>query len=126
MDIYGLVKYYRETQGYKYILSFADVYNRKVWAYKMKNKDNDNVFDSFKQFIQDRGFGTHGPGTRDWLSKIQHHPGTPAVAVPPLSGPPTGARGHTCSPHSTPVTQCLSLVSNPGGWGALSRSWGFG
>ena len=51
MDIYDLAKYYRDNQGYKYILCLADVYSRKVWAYKMKNKDNDNVFDSFKQFI---------------------------------------------------------------------------
>ena len=48
MDIYDLAKYYKDNQGYKYILCFADVYSRKVWAYKMKNKDNDNVFDSFK------------------------------------------------------------------------------
>ena len=51
MDIYDLAKYYRDNQGYKYTLCLADVYSRKVWAYKMKNKDNDNVFDSFKQFI---------------------------------------------------------------------------
>ena len=53
MDIYDLAKYYRDYKGYNYILCFADVYSRKVWAYKMKNKDNDNVFDSFKQFIKD-------------------------------------------------------------------------
>ena len=51
MDIFDLAKYYRDNQGYKYILCFADVYSRKVWAYKMKNKDNENVFDAFKQFI---------------------------------------------------------------------------
>ncbi len=51
MDIYDLAKYYKDNQGYKYIFCFADVYSRKVWAYKMKNKDNDNVFDSFKQFV---------------------------------------------------------------------------
>ena len=53
MDIFDLAKYYRDNQGYKYILCFADVYSRKVWAYKMKNKDNYNVLDSFKQFIKD-------------------------------------------------------------------------
>ena len=48
MDIFDLAKYYRDNQGYKYILCFAHVYSRKVWAYKMKNKDNDNVFDRNK------------------------------------------------------------------------------
>ncbi len=63
MDIYDLAKYYRENQGYKHILCFADVYSRKVWAYKMKNKDNDNVFDSFKQFIKDSDLKKYKPTT---------------------------------------------------------------
>ena len=63
MDIYDLAKYYRENQGYKYILCFADVYSRKVWAYKMKNKDNDNVFDAFKQFIKDSDLKKYKPTT---------------------------------------------------------------
>ncbi len=48
MDIFDLAKCYKENQGYKYILCIVDVYCRKVWAYKMKNKDNINVFESFK------------------------------------------------------------------------------
>jgi len=63
MDIYDLAKYYKDNQGYKYILCFADVYSRKVWAYKMKNKDNDNVFDSFKQFIKDSDLKKYKPTT---------------------------------------------------------------
>jgi hypothetical protein len=63
MDIYDLAKYYRDNQGYKYILCLADVYSRKVWAYKMKNKDNDNVFDSFKQFIKDSDLKKYKPTT---------------------------------------------------------------
>jgi hypothetical protein len=38
MDIYDLAKYYRDNQGYKYILCFADVYSRKEWDYKIKIK----------------------------------------------------------------------------------------
>ena len=63
MDIYDLAKYYRDNQGYKYILCLADVYSRKVWAYKMKNKDNDNVFDAFKQFIKDSDLKKYKPTT---------------------------------------------------------------
>ena len=63
MDIFDLAKYYRDNQGYKYILCFADVYSRKVWAYKMKNKDNDNVFDAFKQFIKDSDLKKYKPTT---------------------------------------------------------------
>ena len=53
MDIYGLAKYYRENRRSKFILCFADVYSRKVWAYKINKKDNDNVFDAFKPFIKE-------------------------------------------------------------------------
>lgn len=53
MDIFDLAKYYRDNQGYKYILCIIDVYSRKIWCYKMKNKDNNNVFESFKKFMID-------------------------------------------------------------------------
>jgi Integrase core domain len=53
MDIFDLAKYYRDNQGYKYILCIIDVYSRKVWTYKMMNKDNKNVFDCFKTFMND-------------------------------------------------------------------------
>jgi hypothetical protein len=61
MDIFDLAKYYKENQGYKYILCIVDVYSRKVWAYKMKNKDNINVFESFKQFIKDSNIEKYKP-----------------------------------------------------------------
>ena len=63
MDIYDLAKYYRDNQGYKYILCFAYVYSRKEWAYKIKNKGNDNVFDSFKHFIKDSDLKKYKPTT---------------------------------------------------------------
>jgi hypothetical protein len=53
MDIYIMAKYVKGNKGYKYILCMIDVFTRKVWAYKMKKKDNKNVQDSFKQFISD-------------------------------------------------------------------------
>jgi hypothetical protein len=53
MDIYVMAKYVTGNKGYKYILCMIDVFTRKVWAYKMKKKDNKNVQDSFKQFISD-------------------------------------------------------------------------
>ncbi len=53
MAIFDLAKYYRENQGYKFILCIVHVYSRKIWAYKMKHKDTRNVFASFKQFIRD-------------------------------------------------------------------------
>jgi len=73
MDIYDLAKYYKDNQGYKYILCFADVYSRKVWAYKMKNKDNDNVFDSFKQFIKDSDLKKYKPTTLMSDHDSTHH-----------------------------------------------------
>ncbi len=61
MDIFDLAKYYKENQGYKYILCIVDVYSRKVWTYKMKNKDNINVFESFQQFIKDSNIEKYKP-----------------------------------------------------------------
>lgn len=61
MDIFDLAKYYRDNQGYKYILCIIDVYSRKVWCYKMKNKDNINVFESFRQFMNDSNLKKYTP-----------------------------------------------------------------
>ena len=61
MDIFDLAKYNKENQGYKYILCIVDVYSRKVWTYKMKNKDNINVFESFQQFIKDSNIEKYKP-----------------------------------------------------------------
>jgi hypothetical protein len=61
MDIFDLAKYYRDNQGYKYILCIIDVYSRKVWCYKMKNKDNANVFESFQKFMTDSNLKKYTP-----------------------------------------------------------------
>jgi hypothetical protein len=61
MDIFDLAEYYKENQGYKYILCIVDVYSRKVWTYKMKNKDNINVFESFQQFIKESNIKKYKP-----------------------------------------------------------------
>lgn len=61
MDIFDLAKYYRDNQGYKYILCIIDVYSRKVWCYKMKNKDNNNVFESFQKFMNDSDLKKYTP-----------------------------------------------------------------
>ena len=45
MDIFDLSKYASSNKQHKYILCIIDVYTRYVWCYKMKNKDNVNVFD---------------------------------------------------------------------------------
>ena len=63
MDIYDLAKYYRDNQGYKYVLCFADVHSRKIWAYKMKSKDNINVFEAFEQFMKDSNLKKYKPTT---------------------------------------------------------------
>jgi hypothetical protein len=61
MDIYVMAKYVKGNKGYKYILCMIDVFTRKVWAYKMKKKDNQNVQDSFKQFISDSKIKKYTP-----------------------------------------------------------------
>ena len=61
MDIYVMAKYVTGNKGYKYILCMIDVFTRKVWAYKMKKKDNKNVQDSFKQFLSDSKINKYTP-----------------------------------------------------------------
>jgi len=61
MDIFDLSKYASSNKQHKYILCIIDVYSRYVWCYKMKNKDNINVFDSFKKFITDSNLKKYTP-----------------------------------------------------------------
>ena len=61
MDIFDLSKYASSNKQHKYILCIIDVYTRYVWCYKMKNKDNVNVFDSFKKFITDSNLKKYTP-----------------------------------------------------------------
>ena len=61
MDIYVMFKYKKHNKGYKYILCMIDVFTRKVWAYKMKKKDNKNVQDSLKKFISDSNITEYTP-----------------------------------------------------------------
>jgi hypothetical protein len=61
MDIYVMAKYVTGNKGYKYILCMIDVFTRKVWAYKMKKKDNDNVQASFKKFMSDSNIKEYTP-----------------------------------------------------------------
>ncbi len=56
-----MAKYVTGNKGYKYILCMIDVFTRKVWVYKMKKKDNDNVQASFKKFISDSNIKEYTP-----------------------------------------------------------------
>ncbi len=61
MDIFDLSRYASSNKQYKYILGIIDVYTRYVWCYKMKNKDNINVFDCFKKFIGESNLKKYTP-----------------------------------------------------------------
>ena len=61
MDIFDMRKFTRSNRGYKYILCIIDVFTRKVWTYAMKKKDNDNVQESFKKFLQQSGIQNNTP-----------------------------------------------------------------
>jgi hypothetical protein len=61
MDIYVMAKYVTGNKGYKYILCIIDVFTRKVWGYKMKKKDNDNVQKSFQKFLLDSNIKEYTP-----------------------------------------------------------------
>jgi hypothetical protein len=59
MDIFDLAKYYKENQGYKYILCIVDVYSRKVYMYdiiqKLNIKDDHHalgLIDSFARTLK--------------------------------------------------------------------------
>jgi transposase InsO family protein len=61
MDIFDLRKYARSNKGYKYILCIIDVFTRKVWTYKMLQKDNVNVQASFQNFLEKSGIQSNTP-----------------------------------------------------------------
>ena len=52
MDIFDMQNFARTNEAYKYILCIIDVFTRKVWTYKMKLKNSENVQDSFNDFLQ--------------------------------------------------------------------------
>ena len=53
MDIYDMSKYKNSNKGYKYLLVLIDVFTRKVFARPMKNKNNDDVFDSLTDIFEE-------------------------------------------------------------------------
>jgi transposase InsO family protein len=61
MDIFDMQNFARTNKGYKYILCIIDVFTRKVWTYKMIKKDNDNVQDSFNDFLLKSGIQNNTP-----------------------------------------------------------------
>jgi hypothetical protein len=61
MDIFDMHKFARTNKGYKYILCIIDVFTRKVWAYKMIKKDNENVQASFGTFLRNSTVQKHTP-----------------------------------------------------------------
>jgi hypothetical protein len=61
MDIFDMHNFARTNKGYKYILCIIDVFTRKVWAYKMIKKDNENVQTSFGTFLRNSTVQKHTP-----------------------------------------------------------------
>jgi hypothetical protein len=61
MDIFDMHNFARTNKGYKYILCIIDVFTRKVWAYKMIKKDNENVQASFGTFLRNSTVQKHTP-----------------------------------------------------------------
>ena len=55
LDIYYLMKYYKQNHGFKYILACVDVFTRKAYCIPMKNKDNDDVKLSLKLLFKEAG-----------------------------------------------------------------------
>ena len=55
VDIYYLMKYYKENHGFKYILACIDVFTRKLYCIPMKLKDDDDVNLSLKLLFKEVG-----------------------------------------------------------------------
>ena len=53
LDIFVLKKYSKYNEGYGYILCAIDVFTRKVYCEKMKNKDNNDVLRSMKLILEE-------------------------------------------------------------------------
>jgi len=56
MDLVDMSNFSRKNGGYKWILMMIDIFNRKVYAYLLKNKNKDSILDALTIF-----FKTHHP-----------------------------------------------------------------
>ena len=53
LDIYYLMKYYKQNHGFRYILACVDVFTRKAYCIPMKSKENDEVKLSLKLLFKE-------------------------------------------------------------------------
>jgi len=52
MDIFYLMKYYKQNHGYKYILCVVDVFTRMSFCLPMKTKEIAEVYDSIEELLK--------------------------------------------------------------------------
>lgn len=50
-----MVNYSRENKGYKYILSVIDCFLKFAWAFPLKKRKPEGIFESFKQIFKESG-----------------------------------------------------------------------
>ena len=56
MDLVDMSNFSRKNGGYNWILMMIDIFNRKLYAYLLKNKDKNSILDALTKF-----FKTHHP-----------------------------------------------------------------
>jgi len=52
MDIIDMSTFYNTNSHYKFILLIIDVFTRKLWAYTLKNKNNESVMNALEIFVE--------------------------------------------------------------------------
>ena len=52
MDIIDMSTFYNTNSHYKFILLIIDVFTRKLWAFTLKNKNNESVMNALETFVE--------------------------------------------------------------------------
>lgn len=52
MDIFFMMKFYKQNNGYKYILTCIDVFTRKAYCEPIKDKSNESILSAFKLILK--------------------------------------------------------------------------
>lgn len=55
VDIYYMMKYYKDNKNYKYILACVDIFTRKLYCVPMKTKEIDEVVSSLTELFKEAG-----------------------------------------------------------------------
>ena len=52
IDLITVIKYSKQNNNYKYILTVTDFFSKHSWCYPLKSKTSNEILDSFKDIFK--------------------------------------------------------------------------